>query len=524
MKIDLSPPKTDREPAIKSAAQDNGARRDQGRAFDAAIRDAKPPQRDAASGQDAARTDAAAGPQKVPAKALEPQAETGGASAAVAANAGKGTSSASADETAADKTKADERAADKDGKDARSLQSLLGLLTQTTAASAKDKTPSKDEDAHVARTLVPDDKAAQIDPDAAKELSGGKAVRLDVLKMETHFEPHQDGMVLVRADAETEKAAAEAAATKQAKDAGKGTADETAALLAGLADKKGAQTAAKDVSDTSRAGEAKAAKDAKDSKAAGSDGEAELPVRFDEALARLSGRGRTSGGSGGDAAGGRGDRREAATDAAARSADASIAKTKDVAVNPALAGAGGLGLATQIADRMLEVLGEPAARPAPSAGTDSQEHLRMRAGGAALKTLTIQLKPEHLGTLDVSMRLSEGRLTVELAASRADTAVLLSEDRGALRQLLERAGFSVDDAAITVVAKDIQPNATRAADSSAGTGGGDGSGGGASSGQTFREGSESRGGEGGRSPGREDARAPAGRDEAPARARSSTYL
>ncbi|WP_019996947.1 flagellar hook-length control protein FliK [Aureimonas ureilytica] len=522
MKIDLSPPKTDREPAIKSAPQDNGARRDQGRAFDAAIRDAKPPQRDAASGQDAAKPDAAAGPQKTPAKSPEPKAETGGASASVAANASEDTSTVSADETAADETKTDETATD--GKDARSLQSLLGLLTQAAAASAKDKAPSKDEDAHVARTLVPDDKAAQIDPDAAEELSGGKAVRLDVLKMETHFEPHQDGMVLVRADAETEKAAAEAAATKQAKGAGKGAADETASLLAGLADKKSAQIAAKDASDTSRAGEAKDAKDAKDTTTAGSDGEAELPVRFDEALARLSGRGRTSGGSGGDAAGGRGDRREAAADAAARSADASTTKTKDVAANPALAGAGGLGLATQIADRMLEVLGEPAARPAPSAGTDSQEHLRMRAGGAALKTLTIQLKPEHLGTLDVSMRLSEGRLTVELAASRADTAVLLSEDRGALRQLLERAGFSVDDAAITVVAKDIQPNATRAADGSAGTGGGDGSGGGTSSGQTFREGSESRGGEGGRSPRREEGGAPAGRDETPARARSSTYL
>lgn len=519
MKIDLSPPKTDREPAIKSAPQDNGARRDQGRAFDAAIRDAKPPQRDAASGQDAGKADASAVPQKAPAKSPEPQVETDGASAAAAANASEDTSTVSADATATDETETDETATD--GKDACSLQSLLGLLTQAAAASAKDKAPSKDDDAHVARTLVPDDKAAQIAPDAADELSGGKAVRLDVLKMETHFEPHQDGMVLVRADVETEKAAAEAAATKQAKGAGKGTADETASLLAGLADKKSAQIAAKDASDTSRAGEAKAAKDAKDTKNAGSEGEAELPVRFDEALARLSGRGRTSGG---DAAGGRGERREAAADAAARSADASTTKTKDVTVNPALAGTGGLGLATQIADRMLEVLGEAAARPAPSAGADSQEHLRMRAGGAALKTLTIQLKPEHLGTLDVSMRLSEGRLTVELAASRADTAVLLSEDRGALRQLLERAGFSVDDAAITVVAKDIQPNATRAADGSAGTGGGEGSGGGASSGQAFREGSESRGGEGGRSPRREDARPSTGRDEAPARARSSTYL
>lgn len=148
----------------------------------------------------------------------------------------------------------------------------------------------------------------------------------------------------------------------------------------------------------------------------------------------------------------------------------------------------------------------------------------MRAGGAALKTLTIQLKPEHLGTLDVSMRLSEGRLTVELAASRADTAVLLAEDRGALRQLLERAGFSVDDAAITVIAKDIQPNATRAADGSASSGNGDNSGSGASSGQPNRDESPAQNND--RSARRQPDRETASglREDAPARSRSSTYL
>lgn len=515
MKIDLSPPIPDREPSFKTAPRDDDARRDQGRAFDAAIREAKPAPRDEAKPGASAKAANDAPASQTPASVTKTEAGAGRA---------EETAKPSTDTASEPATDGAPTAESKDAGDQRPLQSLLGLLTQATApANGGEKASQPDEQA-VTRTLIPDGEAQEGESDAAQALSGGKSVRLDVLKMETHFEPHQDGMVLVRSDE-----AAKAAVADEAK----ADVSEAATVLAGLVDKKAGKVTSDASAANARSAELRAKTDAviaKDavskesaSTQAASGDEASLPVRFDEALARLSG----GGSSGGEADDGRRDRRgearAAAADMPSRVSDPQPTRTLDVGA-AALGGAGGLGLATQIADRMLEVLGEPAARPASTSGQDAQEHLRMRAGGAALKTLTIQLKPEHLGTLDVSMRLSEGRLTVELAASRADTAVLLAEDRGALRQLLERAGFSVDDAAITVIAKDIQPNATRAADGSASSGNGDNSGSGASSGQPNRDESPAQNND--RSARRQPDRETASglREDAPARSRSSTYL
>ncbi|WP_062113448.1 flagellar hook-length control protein FliK [Aureimonas sp. AU40] len=501
MKIDFTPSPLDREPAFKTAPRDDDSHRDQGRAFDAAIRDAKPAQKDAPKPDDTSKPDA-------PSSARSATATDDGSTTPAKAKPSDGQD---------DGNEADPA----ESSDPRPLHTLLGILTQTAVAGAADKSTQSDEKALV-RTLVPENETKDGQPTAADALSGGKAVRLDVLKMETHFEPHQDGMVLVRSDAERE---AKAKAGEGEDLAAAGKAGDTAAVLAGLADKKAAKLAA--AGERVTAASAKSAGDAAAADKAAGD-EAALPVRFDEALARLSGRDGARSGSDERRGDRRGDAdRSAATDASARAADATgsaKAASIDGASALGVGGAGGLGLATQIADRMLEVLGEPAPRPAANASQDSQEHLRMRAGGAALKTLTIQLKPEHLGTLDVSMRLSEGRLTVELAASRADTAVLLSEDRGALRQLLERAGFSVDDASITVVAKDMQPNGIRASDSSASTSGGDNSGSGSPSGQAARDESSAREGDRGDRRPQEQAGSRAQREEAPSRRRSSTYL
>ncbi|KTQ94132.1 hypothetical protein NS226_14935 [Aureimonas ureilytica] len=472
MKIDLSPPMPDHEPPLRTAPRDDDARRDQGRAFDAAVRDAKPPQRDTASADNRApapsvQGDASAKP--TPSQDASSARASEATSAKRDAGDGKDTDP-NKDADAADATQAE-------GADKRALQSLLGLLNHSGQRS-DDKRKASEQDA-ATRTLVPSGAEQGLDPTGG-EGTGGKSVRLEVLKMETHFEPHQDGMVLVQAKGD--EAARKAAA--DAKSAGVKTAAESSAgaVLASLSDK--AKAAAQASSERMSTKGAAATGDGQQPS------EAPLPLRFDEALARLSDRGRAGADQGGER---RSDAQRAASLEAAKGSDtATGGKTLTVdALAAGGSGAGGLGIATQIADRMLEVLGEPNARPSSAATPDQDAHLRMRAGGAALKTLTIQLKPEHLGTLDVSMRLSEGKLTVELAASRADTAVLLAEDRGALRQLLERAGFSLDDAAITVVAKDIQANAPRAADGSAGAGNDNSSSNGAS-GQAARDGSPSR--------------------------------
>lgn len=94
--------------------------------------------------------------------------------------------------------------------------------------------------------------------------------------------------------------------------------------------------------------------------------------------------------------------------------------------------------------------------------SQAEERLRMQAGGAALKTIQIQLKPEALGKVDVTMKLIDGQLNVELVAQKPETALRLSEDSRELHNLLDRAGFKVDDAAITITAREPAANRSQA--------------------------------------------------------------
>ena len=156
-------------------------------------------------------------------------------------------------------------------------------------------------------------------------------------------------------------------------------------------------------------------------------------------------------------------RADSASAADARIA-AKTAKAADAVVTTPLASMTG-----QVAGRVIDAMGSTLASQRPS-DLPSEAYLRMTAGGAALKTLTIQLQPETLGKLDVSMRLVDGQLTLEIAATEAETARVLAQDRDGLRKLLQHAGFSVDDASITIVTRDnsAQPLVRAAAASDAG--------------------------------------------------------
>ncbi len=124
MKIDLSPPMPDREPPLRTAPRDDDARRDQGRAFDAAVRDAKPPQRDTANADNrasapSAQGDASAKPttSQYASSARASEAKAGEATSAKRdAGDGKDTDP-NKDADAADSTQAE-------GADKRALQSL----------------------------------------------------------------------------------------------------------------------------------------------------------------------------------------------------------------------------------------------------------------------------------------------------------------------------------------------------------------------------------------------------------------
>ncbi|MCD1641469.1 flagellar hook-length control protein FliK [Aurantimonas coralicida] len=92
--------------------------------------------------------------------------------------------------------------------------------------------------------------------------------------------------------------------------------------------------------------------------------------------------------------------------------------------------------------------------PLPTGDTAEAARVQMRAGGAALKTIQIQLQPEQLGKLDVTMRLIDGKLAIHIVASEADTALRIKDDAEGLNKLLTKAGFSVDEAAISIGVRD----------------------------------------------------------------------
>lgn len=407
MKIDLSLAQLDKDGPARASANSEPDRGALGDAFGQAVRDAES-KRSANGNERAAKADA---------ETPEPAAS----------------------EAAVDGEDADDASDDKHDVKADQLQALLGSLAAVSNAKTAAKLAKQVAKEHAkadGETKLSLDRAAQkvaIAEEAQGATKGG--MKLDVLRMETHFEPHQDGMVLVegKADAKAEPTPVVDAKTK---DAAAGALAETLSDIA-----KG------------RVGDGKAA--VGDAATATSDDGASLPMRFDEALARLGrgasdGSGREAGRDGSAAARSAlselADRRSAARGVDAATSTASIASP--------LPSSSPYNLAGQVAGPIMEALGDPAKAPAQSAPASSDAHLRMRAGGGALKTLTIQLHPEHLGTVDVSMRLNEGRLTLELAASRSDTASMLLDDQASLRKLLEHAGFSLDDAAISVITRD----------------------------------------------------------------------
>jgi flagellar hook-length control protein FliK len=89
-----------------------------------------------------------------------------------------------------------------------------------------------------------------------------------------------------------------------------------------------------------------------------------------------------------------------------------------------------------------------------TSGSEAEGNLRLRAGGAALKTIQIQLQPAHFGKLDVTMKLVDGHLAIQLLASEPETVMRLKDDTDGLKSLLNQSGFTVDEAAISIALRD----------------------------------------------------------------------
>ncbi|EAU41778.1 possible flagellar hook length determination protein [Fulvimarina pelagi HTCC2506] len=95
----------------------------------------------------------------------------------------------------------------------------------------------------------------------------------------------------------------------------------------------------------------------------------------------------------------------------------------------------------------------------------SSERVRYQAGGAAMKTLQIQLQPAHFGTLDVLMKVVNGQMTLDLSVSEPETLMRLQDDREGLKAAMASAGFDLDEAQVTITLRDSGAQPTRTAGS-----------------------------------------------------------
>lgn len=358
----------------------------------------------------------------------------------------------------------DSKATDRDGKDTGAATvnqpaavDLLALMSAIVRAEPAAEGTAAD-DPKTGRETRSSAKAEAVQEN---EETASRLPRVQVLKAETHFEPRMEGAVTQ---------APKTAGAHSGQDEGQNAAAEMALRLeAPQATGRAARPVA-------------APPPVSDSGAVGTRAEA-VPVRFDEALARLAqGQSATGDDTG---SGARGEGRDGARRTLAERGETTssgtrveVSTAKSAADAPAADKSGSVpGLVLQVASRIADALGSaPAASGSASrnntSGTDETAHLRMRAGGAALKTLTIQLQPEHLGTLEVSMRLREGKLAIELTASKPEAAAALTQDRETLRKVLETAGFALDDAALTVTTREATVvRSGDAANSNASTGG-----------------------------------------------------
>ena len=125
-----------------------------------------------------------------------------------------------------------------------------------------------------------------------------------------------------------------------------------------------------------------------------------------------------------------------------RSEEGAVAASRQGMLSPSTA---------QVADALATTL----ARMDPAANAPvGADRTRLRAGGAALKTIQIQLAPEKLGKVNVTLKLIGGNLAVHIEASEPETAHRLKDDSEGLKAILKSAGFDVDEAVITLGARD----------------------------------------------------------------------
>lgn len=103
----------------------------------------------------------------------------------------------------------------------------------------------------------------------------------------------------------------------------------------------------------------------------------------------------------------------------------------------------------------------PTQTPLPFTPIADQVALTLKQAAAdGSGNIKIQLKPESLGAIDVSLNVAhDGRVTAVITADRSDTLNMLKQDSSALQQSLRDAGLQADSSSLSFnLSSDSQPN------------------------------------------------------------------
>ncbi|WP_398476212.1 flagellar hook-length control protein FliK [Tardiphaga sp.] len=102
----------------------------------------------------------------------------------------------------------------------------------------------------------------------------------------------------------------------------------------------------------------------------------------------------------------------------------------------------------KIVDRMASDLPAVAA-PEGAQATETPSHDAAKAAESRpVRMMTLELDPPNLGSVTIKMRLAGDSVEVHLTADRLETTQLLRQERGALTDAMQAAGYSFDIAAI----------------------------------------------------------------------------
>jgi flagellar hook-length control protein FliK len=97
-----------------------------------------------------------------------------------------------------------------------------------------------------------------------------------------------------------------------------------------------------------------------------------------------------------------------------------------------------------------------------SGATDQVAVQIKKAAKDGIERISMQLRPEELGRVDVRMEIGQdGKITAQIAVERAQTLELLQKDQKALEKALQEAGFNADSSSLSFSLKEQGGDAYR---------------------------------------------------------------